>query len=177
MTVWCSFRNASSSGLVSSPRKTVEGFIKLESQALEKCRHHCWMQGRRSLKSHPVSHARRRRWNRFLKQQDVKYRQYSNGVENGEADEPRDLIIARALPHGDQLPHSIPDCDDDQGEDEEAQQWRFHICVNQCQQGSFHFQINFRRSSGLVKPSGRPRSEPRVLIWINCPLRLSPGVD
>jgi hypothetical protein len=49
----------------------------------------------------------------LLKEQDVKDGQNADRVENGQADKPRQLVVPRALPHGDQLPVAIPDCQED----------------------------------------------------------------
>jgi hypothetical protein len=55
---------------------------------------------------------RRHRRSGLLETQDVENGQNAGGVEDGEADEPRQLVVARTLPHGNQLPYPVPDAVD-----------------------------------------------------------------
>ena len=45
----------------------------------------------------------------FLTPQQIDDGQDTSGIENDDADEPGELFIARALPHADALPDTIPD--------------------------------------------------------------------
>jgi hypothetical protein len=63
----------------------------------------------------------------LLEKQDVENGQYSHRVKDGEADEPRQLVVARTLPHGDYLPYPVPDRQEDYPDDKHDQQWTFHI--------------------------------------------------
>ena len=48
----------------------------------------------------------------FLKPHQIDDGQDADGVNDDDADEPSELFIARALPHADGLPDSIPDGDE-----------------------------------------------------------------
>src|ERR1035441_7770456 len=69
-----------------------------------------------------------RRWRSgLLEIQDVENGQNARDVEDGQADEPRQLVVARTLPQGDQLPYPVPDRQEDDHDDKYDQQRTFHI--------------------------------------------------
>lgn len=57
----------------------------------------------------------------FLTAGQVDDRQDADGVEDGDADEPGELVVARALPHADGFPHAVPDRDEDEERDQQAE--------------------------------------------------------
>ena len=57
--------------------------------------------------------ARRRRGPGLLEAQHVNDGQDACGVEDGQAHKPSQLVVARALPQGNQLPYAIPDGDEE----------------------------------------------------------------
>src|ERR1035438_274523 len=73
------------------------------------------------------SNFERRWWRGLLETQDVENGQNARGVEDGQADEPRQLVVARTLPQGNQLPYPLPDCQKDNHDDKHDKQWTFHI--------------------------------------------------
>jgi arylsulfatase A-like enzyme len=66
-------------------------------------------------------------WHGFLEAQNIENGQYPRRIEDGEADKPRQLVVARAFPHGDQLPYPLPDCQEDNHDDKHDKQRTFHI--------------------------------------------------
>ena len=62
----------------------------------------------------------------FLEKQDIKDGQDAGGIEDGQADEPGQLVVACALPQGDQFPDAIPDGHKDENDDAQDEQGAFH---------------------------------------------------
>src|ERR1039458_1441550 len=66
-------------------------------------------------------------WHGFLEAQNRENGQYPRRVEDGEADKPRQLVVARTLPQGNQFPYPVPDRQEDDHDDKHDQQRTFYI--------------------------------------------------
>ena len=57
----------------------------------------------------------------FLTPQQIDDGQDAGGIQDADTDEPRELFVARALPHADALPDAIPDGEDNDYGNEHGQ--------------------------------------------------------
>ena len=67
----------------------------------------------------------------FLKTQNVNDWQNAGGIEDDEADIPRQLVVTRTLPHGNRFPDGVPDGQQNDYSDKQRDQGSFHIDLSQ----------------------------------------------